>query len=104
MILPIQPELAKRLEVPPLLAVEILSPSTRQRDLHLKKRAYEDASLGWYWIVDPDAPSLTIFRLVDGRFVEEASVSGDDAYRSTAPVTVDIVPAELVRPRNADHP
>lgn len=91
----------RRLETPPLLAVEILSPSTRQRDLHLKRRSYEDAGLGWYWIVDPDEPSLTVFRLVDGRFVEEASVFGEETYRSTDPVTVNLVPVELVRPHRS---
>lgn len=91
----------KRLDAAPLLAIEILSASTRQRDLHLKRRSYEDAGLGWYWIVDPDEPSLTVFRLVDGRFVEEAVVSGAETYRSKEPVTVTIVPADLVRPRQS---
>lgn len=101
MVLSLQETGAKRLEVPPLLAVEILSPWSRQRDLRLKKRAYEEAGLQWYWIIDPDAPSLTAFRLVDGRFVQKASVAGDETYLSTEPVTVSIVPAELVRPRRA---
>lgn len=93
----------KRLESPPLLAVEILSPSTRQRDLHLKRRSYEDAGLGWYWIIDPETPSLTALRLVDGRFVEVASASGDDTYDATSPLEISIVPATLVRPpRSAD--
>lgn len=89
---------AKRLERPPLLAVEILSPSSRQRDLALKKRAYEAAGLGWYWVVDPDAPSLTVFRLDDGRFSDVSVVAEDEPYRATDPFPVEVVPSALVRP------
>ena len=87
-----------RLESPPLLGVEVLSPSTRSRDLGLKKRAYEDAGLGWYWVIDPDQPRLTVLRSVDGRFVEEATELGDAAYTATAPFPVTVVPAALVAP------
>jgi Uma2 family endonuclease len=78
------------------LAVEILSPSTRYRDLGLKRRAYEDAGLPWYWIVDPKKPRLTVLRLIDGRFVEHAVVTGDEEYVTTEPVAVTVVPSALV--------
>lgn len=98
MVMRIEDVSDKRLEGVPLLAVEILSPSTRQRDLHLKRRAYESASLDWYWVVDPDEPSLTVFRLEDGRFVEEAHAYGDETYHCTEPLEVAITPADLVKP------
>jgi Uma2 family endonuclease len=90
--------LARRLETTPLLAVEVLSPSTRLRDLGLKRRAYEDAGLPWYWVIDPDLdePRLTVYRLEGGRCVEDAVVVGDDGYTAEEPVKVEIVPRRLV--------
>ena len=38
----------------PELVVEILSPSTRDRDLQLKKQLYEQNGVAEYWIVDAD--------------------------------------------------
>ena len=43
------------LPAPPLLAVEVLSPSTRRVDLLLKRDRYEEAGIASYWIVDPGA-------------------------------------------------
>lgn len=80
----------------PALAVEILSPSTKLRDLGLKRRAYEEAGLPWYWIVNPKKPRLTVLRLVDGRFVEHAVAEGDEEYVATEPVKVTVVPSALV--------
>jgi Uma2 family endonuclease len=89
----------QKLLEPPVLAVEVLSPSTRYRDVGLKRRAYEDAGLGWYWVVDPVEPHLTVHRLVDGRFAEQASVAGDAAYAAGQPFpfAVTVRPADLVR-------
>lgn len=88
---------AQRLLEPPVLAVEVLSPSTRHRDVGLKLRAYEDAGLPWYWVVDPVAPLLTVHRLVDGRFVRQASVTGDERFVSDEPFVLAVTPVDLVR-------
>ena len=39
----------------PLVAIEILSPGTASRDRGAKRRIYQRAGVGEYWIVDPDA-------------------------------------------------
>ena len=56
---------------PPLLVVEIRSPSTALIDLNRKKAAYERFVVPSYWIVNPDPPQpeLTVFELRDGRYV-----------------------------------
>ncbi len=84
------------LAVPPLLAVEVLSPSTRRIDLVLKRDAYASAGMPTYWIVDPVVPSLTALRLEDGVYTEEASVSGDEAFTASSPFPVIVVPARLL--------
>lgn len=80
----------------PLLVVEVLSPSTRRIDLGTKRLAYEAAGVPTYWAVDPAEPSLTVFRLVGGRYEEEARVVGEEAYTAEAPFPVTIVPARLL--------
>ncbi len=83
---------------PPLLAVEIRSPSTALMDLTRKKAAYERFGVESYWIVDPDRgrPSLTAFELRDGRYVQVIRVSGADAFGAERPFPVEIVPARLL--------
>ncbi len=46
----------------PDLAVEILSPGTRRRDLGRKREVYDREGVREYWIVDPDARSITALR------------------------------------------
>ena len=41
--------------------VEILSDSTRQRDLWKKRDAYERRGIPTYWIVDPDHRNVTVW-------------------------------------------
>jgi Uma2 family endonuclease len=87
-----------RLEGAPVLAVEVLSPNTRAIDLGTKRLAYEEAGVPAYWLVDPDARSLAVLHLDDGRYVEEAVVAGDEAYEAEFPFPVTVVPAMLVEP------
>lgn len=81
----------------PVLAVEVLSPSTRLIDLNLKRAVFERAAVASYWVVDPDVPSLTAWRLVDGRYVEVAAVVGEAPFSTGAPFPLELRPAELVR-------
>lgn len=87
----------KRLERPPLLVVEVASRSTRMVDRGTKRLAFEAAGVPSYWIVDPDIPSLTVLRLQDGSYIEEAVVRGDEEYTGTEPFPVRVVPNQLRR-------
>ena len=87
------------LQGPPVLAVEVLSPSTRAIDLGAKRLAYAAAGVQHYWVVDPLVPSLTVFANdVAGNLDETATFVGADGYDATAPYPVRVVPADLVRP------
>jgi Uncharacterized protein conserved in cyanobacteria len=46
----------------PILIVEILSGSTRRRDRDQKRSLYLDAGVDEYWIVDPEAETITSIR------------------------------------------
>jgi Uma2 family endonuclease len=83
------------LPVAPLLAVEVLSPSTRRIDITLKKARFEAAGVLAYWVVEPDLPELTAWNLVEGHYEEVARVSGDAPWRTEVPFGFELVPSEL---------
>jgi Uma2 family endonuclease len=56
----------------PDMVIEILSPSTAQKDRFLKFNRYLEAGVREYWIVDPDAPSVQVYTLDRGRFIAGA--------------------------------
>jgi len=80
---------------PPVLAVEILSPSSRLIDLNLKRARYERAGVPSYWIVDPDELRLMAWELSDAAYVEVADVSGDGTWQAARPFSVTVVPDRL---------
>jgi Uma2 family endonuclease len=97
----------KKVTGPPLLVVEVQSPSTALIDHNVKKAAYERFGIGAYWIVvpDPAEPSLTAFELTDGRYQLAAKVTGDDVFSAQRPFGVEVRPSDLVaRLRHAEPP
>ncbi|MCL4521988.1 MAG: Uma2 family endonuclease [Firmicutes bacterium] len=58
----------------PDLVVEVLSPSTRARDLGVKVHLYARFHVQEYWVADPDAETLTVYRL------------GADGYQQVGPL------------------
>lgn len=52
----------------PDMVVEVLSKSTRKRDLTIKKDIYERNGVGVYWIIDPWIKSVTVYNLRDGKY------------------------------------
>lgn len=84
------------LPVPPLLAVEILSPSTRLIDLNLKRARYEQAGCPSYWVVDPDVLSITAWDLRERHYVEVARAEGDEPFDVRRPFELSVLPSALV--------
>jgi len=52
----------------PDLMVEVLSPSTARHDKIRKKSLYEKHGVKEYWIIDPDAKSIEVHLLTDGKY------------------------------------
>ncbi len=86
---------ARDLPGAPLLAVEVLSPSTRHIDLSLKRARFEEAGVTSYWVVDPLAPRITAWELVDGAYRSVAEVTGEETFSTDVPFPVTFRPAEL---------
>ncbi|KYF76296.1 hypothetical protein BE17_09240 [Sorangium cellulosum] len=58
------------IRVVPDWVCEVLSPRTRAYDLIVKRRFYAEIGVKHLWYVDPEARSLAVSRLVDGRWLE----------------------------------
>ena len=82
----------------PLLAVEVLSPSTRSIDLVLKRDRLERSGCPSYWVLDPVARRLLAWELGDGRYVEVADVSGAKRWKAERPYPVEVCPDDITRP------
>ncbi|GAB3447000.1 Uma2 family endonuclease [Streptomonospora sediminis] len=83
---------------PPLLAVEIVSPSSTFRDHHTKRTEYAKFGIESYWIITLDAeePGILELRLDDGQYREAAQAFGTDVFETDAPFPVRLVPHWLL--------
>jgi len=69
---------ASLLEVPPFIAVEVLSPPHRDQVRDRVEKLFEYAAFGVlrYWLVDPEIRIVTVYELgADGRYVVALSAS-----------------------------
>jgi Uma2 family endonuclease len=83
---------------PPVLVVEVASPSTAIYDRNRKKEVYARFGIESYWIVTPDLekPVLTAFELRRGRYHVAAEVKADGIFQATRPFPCEIVPSDFV--------
>jgi len=64
----------------PALAVEVVSPDREnaRRDRVVKLQVYGKFGVGEYWVADPEARTLEIYRPADGALTLAATLKGDD--------------------------
>lgn len=64
----------------PALAVEVVSPGRQnsQRDRVKKLRLYDKFGVGEYWVADPEARTLEIYRRAGGALALAATLKGED--------------------------
>jgi Uma2 family endonuclease len=72
--------------LPPLLAVEVVSPgqNNRDRDFVRKRRQYAARGIPEYWLVDLQSQTIFVLELKDGDYVEK-QIRGEDCLTSTLP-------------------
>lgn len=81
----------------PEIVVEVLSAGSRTRDLVEKREEYLRAGVAEYWILDPDARTLTV--LVRAADVwKERLVSTRSVYRTRLLPGLEVRPAQLLGP------
>jgi Uma2 family endonuclease len=62
----------------PTLAVEIISPYSKQIDRRRKMALYAAHDVTWYWVVDPDARTVEAYRLDGDAYRLEAMLDGPE--------------------------
>jgi Uma2 family endonuclease len=81
-----EPRVGPTREHVPDLVLEILSPSTRRRDLTTKMDAYRDAGVPEYWLVDPSSRTVVVHVLKKGEYAELIrGGAGDEVWSSVMP-------------------
>ncbi len=78
-------------------ACEVLSPSTRDFDLHGKRPIYAREGTGHFWLVDPAAHSLEAFALRGAAWVRIAALQGSGPV-SVAPFEAISFPLDALWP------
>ena len=75
----------------PDLIIEILSPSTARKDHKEKFNRYERAGVKEYWLVDPSANTVTVFKLgTDNRY------GRPDVYSDDETIVVGVLPEFVI--------
>ncbi|MFF0264247.1 Uma2 family endonuclease [Kribbella sp. NPDC004536] len=83
------------LTTPPLLAVEVLSPTTRTTDVVLKRTLYETHGVPSYWLLDPTTQELTILSLTPTGYTCQAVLQSEESFDTTDPFPITLTPATL---------
>tara|TARA_R110002072_G_scaffold203411_1_gene361379 strand:+ start:88 stop:633 length:546 start_codon:yes stop_codon:yes gene_type:complete len=63
---------SKFIDRAPALVVEVLSPSTRTKDLTVKRAIYLDQKVKYYLIMDPDTEEYLVLELNGNEYIEAA--------------------------------
>ncbi|GAA1605916.1 hypothetical protein GCM10009804_72550 [Kribbella hippodromi] len=79
---------------PPLLVIEVLSPTTHTTDIVLKRALYEHHNVPSYWHYDPTHQELTALSLTPTGYTCEAVVQAPESFHTTTPfpVTLTLTP------------
>ncbi len=83
-----------RLTTPPDLVVEILSPGSKPLDLITKRDDYDAFGVGEYWVIDPDAVTVRVWRRSGAKMLEAGVEGGVIDCASLPGLRVDL---EVVR-------
>jgi Uma2 family endonuclease len=85
-----------------LLAVEVVSPSSRRMDRLVKPSVLAEGGVPSYWRVEldgPGAPLVVVHALDGGVYREVVTVRAGETVAVDVPYLVELRPAELVGPR-----
>ncbi|HWD79519.1 MAG TPA: Uma2 family endonuclease, partial [Kribbella sp.] len=83
------------LTTPPLLVVEVLSPTTRTTDVVLKRTVYETHAVPSYWLLDPTTQELTVLELTPNGYTCQAVIQSGESFRTAHPFPITLTPATL---------
>ena len=95
-----------RLEMaPPLLVIEVVSPGElqRNRDYIAKRSQYQDCGIPEYWIIDPDAQTVLILKLIGKTYTEVGTFSGKEQVLSPQFRELNLTAAQIFASANQEE-
>lgn len=84
------------LDVRPDWVCEILSPSSKQNDLFKKLRTYQRCAVAHYWIIDPEAEALAVYRWTTEGYLLVLTADSRERVRAEPFGAVELSVHELV--------
>jgi Uma2 family endonuclease len=78
-----------------LLAIEVLSPTTRVMDVVTKRELYAQYGVPAYWLLDPDTAELTVLELTGTHYTCQAVLQGEESFNVTTPFPITLSPADF---------
>lgn len=100
----VESENGKYLRAVPDLVVEIVSPSSQRTDRYQKLDIYAAMGVKYYWTIDPAFWIFQAFRLVDGEYRFEASLSDEGEFAPAVFPGLKLPMPELFGPRHPSQP
>jgi Uma2 family endonuclease len=85
------------LKKPPLLAVEVLSPSTHSLDTIFKRSLYATSGVDLFWTFDPKRMEFVAYERNGDAYVEVARARDGEAIALDRPYPVEICPARIIQ-------
>ncbi len=87
------------IEMPPDLAIEVVSPTSVNIDKKDKFKLYAASKVKDYWIVDPKTRTIEAYHLTRGKFIGQLRGSGSDVVKLPPFERLEIPLTKLWRPR-----
>ena len=87
--------LTDRVRQSPDLAVEVLSPATAANDRGRKMRMFQRYRVPEYWIVDPVAETIEVYRLAESSYQSMGTFSGSEEMRSAVLPGLTLIPSSV---------
>lgn len=82
-------------EPPPILVVEVVSPSTKTDDYRSKRSEYGLLEISEYWIVDPLEEKITLC-ILEHQFYDSTEFRGDDLIQSPTFPDLNLTAAQIL--------
>jgi Uma2 family endonuclease len=82
----------------PDLAIEVLSPGTAANDRGRKLRLLAQHRVREYWLVDPNAVTIEVYRLTADGFELSSAAAGGEGVQSPLLPGLTLIPRDLVPP------
>ncbi|MDT9327017.1 MAG: Uma2 family endonuclease [Limnospira sp. PMC 1286.21] len=86
--------------LPPLLAIEVVSPGElqRDRDYVAKRIQYQDLAIPEYWIVDPQTQTILVLEITETGYTEIGVFAGDNLIISPQFRQLDLTAYQVFNP------